>query len=428
MTWPSATLGELLRIKHGFAFKGEFFEDEGNELVLTPGNFKIGGGLQVRPGKERYYSGPYPDEFALKSGEVLVAMTDLTQGAPILGAPIVIPEGGQYLHNQRLGKVVDLNTSKLDLEYAYYLFVWDGVRAQLRASATGSTVRHTAPERIYRSTIPLPPKPVQRKIVSVLAAFDALISTNNLRIALLCEIARRIYHEWFVDFRFPGHEIIPLCESAWGPLPDGWRILRMDQIAEVIDCLHSKKPSENCQGEGILLQLQNISSNGIIDMSKTYQISADDYAAWISRIELGPGDCVITNVGRIAAVGQVPPGVVAAPGRNMSAVRPRAVPPTYLLQFLLSAHMAREVQEKKDAGSIMDSLNVKGIVRLSVLVPSDRLADAFEDLCRPVRRQIEGLVEARQRLELTRDFLLPRLLAGQIDVAGLDSTVAEAVA
>ena len=117
--WCATTLGELICVKHGWAFKGEYFTAEGDELVLTPGNFPIGGGLKIRPGKDRYYTGNYPPEFLLTPGDLLVVMTDLTQNAPILGSPAVVPSEPRMLHNQRLGLVTVKPGVDLDRRFLY---------------------------------------------------------------------------------------------------------------------------------------------------------------------------------------------------------------------------------------------------------------------------------------------------------------------
>jgi type I restriction enzyme S subunit len=149
------------------------------------------------------------------------------------------------------------------------------------------------------------------------------MENNTRRIKILEEMAQMVYREWFVNFRFPGHEKIKTVDSELGPIPRGWMIKEMQEVADVIDCLHSKKP-ESCEdGYGLLLQLFNVGENGKIDLSKKYLISEADYKLWTSRIEVSAGDCVITNVGRIAAVAQIPEGLKAATGRNMTAVRPR---------------------------------------------------------------------------------------------------------
>jgi type I restriction enzyme S subunit len=299
---------------------------------------------------------------------------------------------------------------------------------RLRQRSTGTTVLGIKQRELRKVEVPLPPLQTQRKIAAVLSAYDDLIENNNRRIKILEEMAQRIFREWFVDFRYPGHKGVPLVNSDMGPMPKGWRVARMDEIADVVDCLHTKKPSAVEDGEGILLQLFNIGSGGVIEVSQFYRISAADYEEWSSRIELHEGDCVITNVGRVAAVGQIPRGLKAVAGRNMTAVRPRSVPPTYLLQYLLSEHMEHEVRKKGDSGSIMDALNVKGIVRLSVPVPTHDLVLRFEERCRPLRRSMELIVVQQRNLRETRDLLLPRLISGEVDVTDLDVAMPEAAA
>ena len=266
--------------------------------------------------------------------------------------------------------------------------------------------------------VPFPPLPMQRRIAGILSAYDELMENSQRRIRILESMARVLYREWFVHFRFPGYEKLPRVRSPLGEIPQGWEVKEMQVVAEVIDCLHSKKPAECAEGPGVLLQLHNIGEGGKLDMREQFRISAKDYEIWTGRIELRPGDCVVTNVGRVGAVAQIPEGVKAAPGRNMTAIRARSgkLTPTCLIEYLLSSHMETEVAKKKDLGTIMDSLNVKGIIRLHVPCPPIEVMQRFENVVRPIRRHIELLVEQIQNLHRTRDLVLPRLLYGQIDV------------
>ena len=102
------------------------------------------------------------------------------------------------------------------------LFNTRHVRQQIRATASGAKVRHTSPSRIGEVKAPIPSVDVQRRIASILSAYDDLIENNTRRIAILEEMARRIYEEWFVRFRFPGHEQVKMVESELGLIPDGW--------------------------------------------------------------------------------------------------------------------------------------------------------------------------------------------------------------
>ena len=232
--WPQRTLGDLIHVKHGYAFKGEFFADEGEKLVLKPGNFPIGGGITLRPGKDAYYTGDYPPDFELTAGDLLVVMTDLTQAAPILGAPAFVPAEPVMLHNQRLGLVKVKPGVEVDRRFLYYVMLSDTSRSQIRATATGATVRHTAPERIYRVKLGMPDLSTQRVIGDVLGSIDDLIANNRRRVEVLEEMVRTIYSEWFVKFRYPGHEDVPLADSALGLIPEGWTCGEIDDIVTLV--------------------------------------------------------------------------------------------------------------------------------------------------------------------------------------------------
>ena len=217
MSWREITLGEAIHVKHGFAFKGEFFSDSGESVVLTPGNFHEAGGFRLRPGKDRFYAGDIPEDYVLDENDVIVAMTE--QGEGLLGSSALIPEGGKYLHNQRLGLIQNVDGSLLDKGFLYHLFNKRSVRGQIKGSATGTKVRHTAPERIYRVKVSVPSDVSKQKYIArTLFNYDDLIENNRRRIALLEASARLLYKERFVHLRFPGHEQITVVDGV----PEGW--------------------------------------------------------------------------------------------------------------------------------------------------------------------------------------------------------------
>ena len=200
--WPKKSLGELIEIKHGFAFKGEFFQ-EGvcKDVLLTPGNFTVGGGFKSE--KFKFYGGPVPNEYVLRQGDLIVTMTDLSKNADTLGYPAIVPLSDKefrFLHNQRLGKVIVKNNDFLDCGYLYYLMCSRTYRHEVLASATGTTVKHTAPERIKRFRFDLPPLGEQRRIANILGSLDDKIELNRQMNETLEAMARAIFKSWFVDF------------------------------------------------------------------------------------------------------------------------------------------------------------------------------------------------------------------------------------
>ena len=178
-------LGDLLTVKHGWAFKGEYFSESGEQSILTPGNFYDSGGFKKNDGKERYYLGDYPPEYLSHKGDLIVAMTE--QAAGLLGSTAIVPEDNRYLHNQRIGLITC--NDKLDKMFAYYLFMTKSVRDQISRTSSGTKVKHTSPEKIYDVVVSIPEVEEQRAIAKMLWAIDSKISNNeaindNLRYVL----------------------------------------------------------------------------------------------------------------------------------------------------------------------------------------------------------------------------------------------------
>ena len=230
--------------------------------------------------------------------------------------------------------------------------------------------------------------------------FSAKIELNRRMNATLEAMARAVFREWFVD----------------NPEAEGWKEIELGQFANIIDCLHVKTDREETGKP--LLQLWNILDNGLLDMTDTYFITEEKYNLWISRIEASPGDCVITNTGRVAAIAQIPEGFNAALGRNMTSIRcKRNYPfPTFLLECLRSNVMRQEIDRKTDVGTILNSLNVRNIPTFQFRLPPNELMEKYEITARPFRSMMEKNLAQSQTLASLRDSLLPKLMRGEVRV------------
>jgi type I restriction enzyme S subunit len=255
VSWREITLGDSFTIKHGFAFKGQYFGDSGEHIVLTPGNFYESGGFRARPGKDRYYSVEPPEDFILRGGDLVIAMTE--QGEGLLGSSAIIPREGSYLHNQRIGLIENLDESKFDRSYLCRLFNTPQVRTHIRATASGTKVRHTAPKRIYSIKVKVPPVTTQRRISETLSAYDDLIKNNRQRIALLEEAARIFYREWFVRFRFPGHEHVKIIDG----IPVDWKVRPIAKVCTTYDDGDWLETKDQGGVDYRIIQISNIGDN-----------------------------------------------------------------------------------------------------------------------------------------------------------------------
>ncbi len=185
---------------HGFAFPGEHIHDEPlGDVLLTPGNFAIGGGF--KGDKLKYYDGCVPEEFVLNPGDLVLTMTDLSKEADTLGYPAIIPRssnGQRFLHNQRIGKVTVTDAS-LDVRYLYYLLQTREYRNEVLAGATGTTVKHTSPTRISRFRFCLPPLKRQVEIARILGGLDDKVELNRRLSETLERIAQELFSSSFVN-------------------------------------------------------------------------------------------------------------------------------------------------------------------------------------------------------------------------------------
>ncbi len=162
--WEFKKLEKVLFVKHGFAFKSEYFSTTGEYVLLTPGNFNESGGYKDRGEKQKYYVGLFPSDYLLKKGNILIAMTEQAPG--LLGSPIIIPQDNKFLHNQRLGLLV-FDVQILTAEFLFHFFNFHKIRTLIHSQATGTKVRHTSPTKIHELSSIIPPLTIQNKFAKI---------------------------------------------------------------------------------------------------------------------------------------------------------------------------------------------------------------------------------------------------------------------
>ncbi len=366
--------------------------------MLTPGNFLEEGGFKEKADKAKWYNGPIPNDYVLSEGDLIVAMTEQAEG--LLGSSALIPRSGVYLHNQRLGLVQICDPKLADRHFIYYLFNSKPVRQQIRGSASGTKIRHTAPSRIADVKVSVPPLPVQRRIASVLSAYDELIENSQRRIRILETMARALYREWFVHFRFPGHETHPRVPSPLGDIPQGWDVKKLGEIAENFDRLRkplSKMERAEMQGDypyyGAAKVFDHV-NNFIFEGE--YLLMAED------------GSVITTERAPVLQL----VNEKFWPNNHTHVLRGKSPFSTHFLYLGLS-----EVDiSPYITGAAQPKITQENMNRIPFFCGPQQLHEGFNRLVAPMIQQSQILQRQIQNLRRTRDLLLPRLLSGQVEL------------
>jgi type I restriction enzyme S subunit len=429
--WRPTTLDECIEIKHGFAFKGDFIHDEPRgDVLLTPGNFAIGGGFKGE--KFKYYDGPVPEDFVLHEGDLVVTMTDLSKAADTLGYPAFVPAcgtGRRYLHNQRLGKVLIKSPDSIDAKFLHYLLCGSYYRHEVLASATGTTVKHTSPERIRRFQFHRPPLPEQRAIAHILGTLDDKIELNRRMNETLEAMARALFKSWFVDFdpvrakaegRDPGlpkplADLFParLIDSDLGEIPEGWGAVPLYDVATYINGAAYAAFEPNDERRGLpIIKIAELKTGvttqtkfSAVQMPEKYRISRGDILfSWSGN----PDTSIDTFVWSHDA---------AWLNQHIFRVVPhhpheRAFVLTLLRQ--LRPVFAEIARNKQTTG--LGHVTARDMQRLLVALPNNKVMYAWNALAAPMldRALLNG-VEINSIMNL-RDTLLPKLISGELRV------------
>ena len=254
--------------------------------------------------------------------------------------------------------------------------------------------------------------PIQRKIAGILSAYDDLIENNTRRIEILEEMARSIYREWFVKFRFPGHEQVQMVDSELGLIPEGWEVKNFGEVSLNFDS--KRKPLSSIQRTEMKGEYPYYGASGIIDYVENYILDGKYL-------------------------------LISEDGENLNS-RKKPIAFFAYKKFWVNNH-AHIVQGKPPISTeflylLISDLNIAGYItgaaqpkfsqanlnRIPLVVPTDDLLKLFNQIAENLLNQMEILGRKNDNLRQTRDLLLPRLISGEIDVKNLDINTGEIAA
>jgi type I restriction enzyme, S subunit len=257
---------------------------------------------------------------------------------------------------------------------------------------------------------------IQRRIADILSAYDDLIENNTRRIALLEEMARAIYREWFVDFRFPGHEQREMVESELGPVPAGWEVKNLLDLAVVTYGYPFKSKQFTSNGVGMpVIRIRDIPN----DVSQTYTKESADEKFLVRNGDLLVGMDGEFHRGKWA-------GGDAYLNQRVARFRTNGLLSPYHLFLALQAPI--EYFNATITGTTVAHLGDKHLRQVKLLLPPENIAKKARDLFDPMFALEVNLRVRNWRLRRTRDLLLPRLISGEIDVTAVEEELAGAAA
>ncbi len=301
----------------------------------------------------------------------------------------------------------------------YYLKSWRG-QAELQSRATGATAQGIRQSLLREVSVHFPEKLAdQRKIATVLSVYDDLIESNLRRIKILEEMARLLYREWFVKFRFPGSENVKMADSPQGKIPEGWGVSTFGDVCDIISRGVTPK-YEPGSGRFIINQKANSGPEIIVDHLKELRGDLRVPPEKFARKR----DLLINCLGE-GTIGRVHyflgPDNRWAVDQHMSICRAEYEPTTCYLYFLMASDEGQaRIQTLKSGGTNMTTLNISTLRAFEVIWPSAVILERFYQFAWSLFELKRNLQDSNQKLHRTRDMLLPRLISGELDVSEVD--------
>jgi type I restriction enzyme S subunit len=352
------------------------------------------------------------EKYQLMPGDIVVARTGATTGyAKQIRRP-VDAVFASYLVRFRPG-------TRNCARYIGCVVESDEYKRYIKANLGGAAQPQANAQVLGSYPVPLPPRPTQEKIATILTAYDDLIEDNTRRIKILEEMARLIYDEWFVKFQFPGHEKVKMVQSELGPIPEGWIT---GTLADIVNIRREGIDPSNFKSEVFTYY-----SFPAFDTGRLPTLEQGD--AIKSAKFLIPNDCVLLSKlnPRIPRLWlPFPPNSHRAICSSEFLVLVPKAPfnREYVYEWCKSDVVAQGLAGRSLGTSTSHQrLKPDDFLSLPTVLPTAHVLDRFVDKTRPILRLINTLLLQNHNLRQTRDLLLPKLISSEIDVERLDIKV-----
>ena len=402
-------LSKLIHVSRGASLPGTGYADEGRYLRLTLANFKEEGGFKEFKSTEgKFFTGDFKEKFLMKRGDLITPLTEQCPG--LLGSVAFIPCDDLYIQSQDVG-LIECDEAKINKRFAYYLFLTKSVREQIAAKSQQTKIRHTSPEKIEDVTVDIPDRSDQLRIAGLLGSLDEKITICRKKIAELEALAKLVYERWFVEFEFPNADGRPYKSNGgkmvWNEtlkrnVPEGWSVRMLPEIADYLFGFPFDSAKFNSNGIGTsIVRIRNVKDGFTSDF--TTEVAPDEYY-------IDNGDFIIGMDGYFDMnlwIG----GKAYLVQRSCRVTAKNPIHQGYLIRAL---YLPIKHLEQSLTGATLAHLGKAHLDRIPILLPPEDVS-AFHFLNEIDARKVQAGIEIR-RLSEFRDWLLPMLMNGQVEV------------
>jgi type I restriction enzyme S subunit len=415
--FPTVKLADCVDLLAGFAFKSQHFTDRPDDIPLVKGE-NVSQGCILWEISKRWSAADWAslEKYQLRAGDVVVAMDRPWVPAGLKWA-YIRSDDPKTLLVQRCSRLRS-NTPKLDQDFLRFVIGGPGFESYVIPITTGVNVPHISGKQILDYEFALPPLPVQQRIAGILSAYDELIENSQRRIRILESMARALYREWFVRFRFPGHEHHHHVASPLGEIPQGWEVKRLDEVCRSIqdgDWIETKDQG----GEDYrLLQISNVGVGKFIETGNFRYVTQETFER-LRCNEIVPGDLLVarmpTPIGRGWLVTKMPWRMITAVDVAIIRAEPTVIHPLFLVKAWNEFSNLQRIAAQA-SGTTRLRITRRELAAMEFVIPPIAVQQQFAEVVQSQSAMIDALRQQIQNLRSTRDLLLPRLLSGQIEV------------
>lgn len=301
---------------------------------------------------------------------------------------------------------------KADLKFVKYLL--DEFKVYMQQISKGTTQDNLSLDKLRRVKFSVPDYETQVKIANILSSYDDLIEINNKRISSLEKIAENLYKEWFVSFRFPGHENV----ESDGKIPAGWEKASLDSVlSKIATGLNPRKNFVLGEGNNYYVTIKNMGDNNIYLDEKCDKVDDEAIRKINNRSDLQQGDLLFSGIGTIGRVYLIN---IPTDNWNISesvfTMRPNQKVSSEFLYLLLLSKDVQNYCQSNANGAAQKGIRMADLKKYSFWLAPKPILDDFTKTVKPIIEQVDLIRKANLNLIKQRDLLLPRLMSGKLEV------------